>query len=263
MLLSLVISLAVIRQAAAQDFALKILNESPRHHEWVAVPQVDRQVHSFVVYPEVQGKALAVVIIHENRGLTDWVRRVPDRVAAAGYIAIAPDLLSGTGPGGGKTSDFTDSDAARQGIYKLCPEQVMADLNAATDCVTALPAANGKVAVAGFCWGGSQTFRFATDRAVLSTSFVFYGTGPEDKAAIRRITAPVYGFYGGDDARVNKTLSISTKLMKEAGKTYETVTYDGAGHAFMHRGEDKDPKETNTKAMKQAWTRWLDLLKGL
>jgi len=203
------------------------------------------------------------VIIHENRGLTDWVRSVADRVAAAGYNAIAPDLLSGSGPGDGKTSDFPDSDAAREAIYKLPQDQVTSDLHAVSDYVSSLPAANGKVAVAGFCWGGSQAFRFATDRKDLSAAFVFYGTGPDTMGAVKRITAPVYGFYGGDDARVNQTVPMTAELMKEAGKKFTTVTFEGAGHAFMRLGEEPDSSKANRNAMEQAWERWLSLLINL
>ncbi|UCF88961.1 MAG: dienelactone hydrolase family protein [bacterium] len=258
-LIALVVSVPFGSEASPKD----ILESSPRHHEWVAVKQGDREIQTVVAYPEVSGKALAVIIIHENRGLSDWVRSVADRVAAAGYIAAAPDLLSGMGPGGGKTSDFTDSDAVREALYKLAPEQITADLAAVADYVTGLPAASGKLAIAGFCWGGSQTFRFATDRQGLTAAFVFYGTGPEDAGAYGRITAPVYGFYGGDDARVNQTVPASAEEMKKAGKTYETVTYDGAGHAFMRTGEDESPKEANKKAMEQSWVRWLGILEKL
>jgi carboxymethylenebutenolidase len=244
----------------AQDIAKKILEMSPRHHEWVAVKKGDRSVDSFVVYPEVKDKALSVVIIHENRGLTDWVRSVADRVAEAGYIAIAPDLLSGMGPGGGRTSDFMDSDAAKEALYKVPQEQITADLNAVADYAANLAAANGKLVVAGFCWGGRQSFRFASDRTGLEGAFVFYGTGPDTMEAVKKISAPVYGFYGGDDARVNKTVVGTAKLMKEAGKTLEPVTYDGAGHAFMRRGEDPKPAEANREAMEKAWDRWLEIL---
>lgn len=255
-LLALAVSVPVTAMGAPKD----ILEESPRHHEWVAVNQGDREVQTFVVYPEVSNKALAVVIIHENRGLTDWVRSVADRIAAAGYIAVAPDLLSGAGPGGGRTSAFPDSDAAKEALYKLPPEQITADLNAVADYVSGLPAASGKLAVGGFCWGGSQTFRFTTNRKDLEAAFVFYGTGPKDSTAYEKITSPVYGFYGGDDARVGKTVPVSAEEMKKAGKTYEPVTYDGAGHAFMRRGEDPEPSDANRKAMEEAWTRWLKIL---
>jgi len=240
-----------------------ILEKSPRHQEWVAVKQGDREVQTFVVYPEVSDKALTVVIIHENRGLTDWVRSVADRIAAAGYIAAAPDLLSGMGPDGGRTSAFPGSDSAKEALYKLPPDQITADLNAVADFVSGFSAASGKLAVGGFCWGGSQTFRFATNRKNLEAAFVFYGTGPKEALAYGTITAPVYGFYGGDDARVNKTVPVSIEEMERAGKTYETFTFDGAGHAFMRRGEEENPKTANKKAMEESWERWLKILENL
>ncbi len=217
-------------------------------------------MQGFVVYPETKEKVPAVVVIHENMGLTDWVRSVADQLAAAGYIAIAPDLLSGMAPNGGKTSDFPDASTAREAIYKLNPDSVTADLNAVTDYVRKLPAANGKVAVAGFCWGGSQSFRFATNRGDLAAAFVFYGTGPENVAGIK---APVYGFYGGNDERVNATLPKTTEAMKQVGKRYEPVIYEGAGHGFMRSGEDPAGNETSRKAREEAWQRWRALLKTM
>jgi carboxymethylenebutenolidase len=244
----------------AQDWALKRLEDSPRHHEWVEITHGDRTVHCFLTYPESSEKTTAVIVIHENRGLTDWVRGVTDQLAEAGYIAIAPDLLSGMAPDGGKTSDYPNSDAAREGIYGLPPEQVTADLEAVRTHLTGLPASNGKVAVSGFCWGGSQSFNFATRSDQLAAAFVFYGTGPEDADAIRRIACSVHGFYGGNDARVNATIPKSQELMKEAGKTYEPVIHDGAGHGFMRSGEQPDADEANAKAREAAWKRWKELL---
>jgi carboxymethylenebutenolidase len=263
MSLLVLLALAVSAPVAALGSPMDILEKSPRHHEWVQVKQGDRVVETFVVFPEVSNKALAVVVIHENRGLTDWVRSVADRIAAAGYIAVAPDLLSGLGPDGGRTSAFSDSDAAKEALYKLPPDQITADLTAVADYATGLAAANGKLAVAGFCWGGSQTFRYSTNRKGLEAVFVFYGTGPAEAAAYEKITAPVYGFYGGDDARVGKTVPVSADEMKKAGKSYEPVTYEGAGHAFMRRGEEENPTEANLKAMEEGWKRWLGILKTL
>jgi carboxymethylenebutenolidase len=249
--------------ASAQDFAKQRLEKSPRHHEWVAIKYGNRTVHSFLVFPETKNRALAIVVIHENRGLTDWVRSLADQLAEAGYIAIAPDLLSGMGPNGGKTSDFSDADAAREAIYRLAPDQITADLNAVADYVGKLPASNGKVAVAGFCWGGSQAFRFATNRSDLVAAFVFYGAGPDNKEAISKINCPVYGFYGGSDARVNATVPRTAQLMKEAGKLFEPVTYEGAGHGFMRSGEEPNASEENKRARQEAWIRWKALLKRL
>ncbi len=256
-------ALFLLLSVHGQDWAKAQLEKSSRHQEWVEIQNGKRTVHGFVVYPEKKEKATAVVVIHENRGLTDWVRNVADQLASEGFIAIAPDLLSGMAPEGGKTSDFKSQDAASQAIYKLPPDQVTADLNAVTDYVSKLPAANGKVAVAGFCWGGGQSFRFATARKDLKAAFVFYGTGPENESEIRKINCPVYGFYGGNDARVDATIPKSTELMKKAGKTYEPVVYEGAGHGFMRAGEEPDAQAANKKAREEAWARLKKLIAGL
>lgn len=249
--------------AFAQPHVTQRLEGSPRHHEWVKVQQGDRVVHAFVAYPQVSQKVAAIIVIHENRGLTEWVWSLADQVAEAGYIAIAPDLLSGTGPDGGKTSDFPSEDAAREGIYKLPPDQVTADLKAVAEYGAKLPAANGKVAVGGFCWGGMQSFRFAVSSPSIAAAYVFYGTGPENPEDVARIKAPVYGFYGGDDARVNATIPKSRELMKAAGKSYDPVVYEGAGHAFMRLGEEPQATPANKKARDKGWARWKELLKKL
>jgi carboxymethylenebutenolidase len=254
------VTLMLALPAAAQDWAREVLNKSPRHHEWVEVKHGDRVVHSFVVYPESKTKTAVVVVIHENQGLTDWVRTVADQLAANGYIAVAPDLLSGKAPGGGKTSDFPDATAARDAIRALDPALVTQDLNAVVEYAKKIPAANGKVAVGGFCWGGAQTFRFATNNKDIAAAFVFYGTSPEDVAGV---TAPVYGFYGGNDERVNATIPKSKEMMAAAGKKYDPVIYEGAGHGFMRSGMQPDATEPNKKAREESWQRWLELLKAL
>jgi carboxymethylenebutenolidase len=250
--------------AFAQDWAKQSLDKSPRHQEWVQIKHDNRVVHAFIVYPETKGKATAVVLIHEIFGLSDWMRSMADQVAAAGYIAIAPDLLSGFGPNGGKSSDFPDRDAVVQAVFKLDPDTVTADLNATADYVKKLPSANGKVAVGGFCWGGGQTFRLATNRHDLSAAFVFYGPAPKDVAAI---TAPVYGFYGEKDNHITPAVPAAADAMKQAGKKYDPVTYDGAGHGFMRSGQDpagKEPEhEANQKAREQAWQKWMSVMKSL
>jgi carboxymethylenebutenolidase len=246
---------------SAQDWAKARLDKSPRHLEWVKLKQGKREVNSFIAYPEVKDKATAVVVIHEIFGLTDWARGVTDQLAEAGYIAIAPDLLSGAAANGGGTSDFKDGDAVRKAITSLPADQVTADLNAAVEYAAKLPACNGKVVVAGFCWGGGQSFRFATDNKDIKAAFVFYGTGPEKAEDIGRIKCPVYGFYAGNDARVNATIDKTTELMKDAKKTYEPVTYEGAGHGFMRAGEAPDASEANKKGRDESWKRWKELLK--
>jgi carboxymethylenebutenolidase len=244
--------------ANAQDWAQAKLKQSSRHREWVTVKHDGRSVETFVVYPESKDKKPVVVIIHEIFGLSDWAQELADEVAEAGYIAVAPDLLSGMAPGGGRTPDFS-GDKVTEAVSHLNPEQVTADLNAVADYGLKLPASNGKLYVAGFCWGGGQTFRFATNRADLSGAFVFYGP-PPDKDAMARIKAPVYGFYAGNDERIGATIPDAIAGMKAAGKTYEPVTYEGAGHGFMRAGEAPDAKEADRKARTDAWARWKSLL---
>ncbi len=260
--------------APPPNWAKQAVEKSPRHREWVNVKNGPRTVSAFVVYPEVKNKATAVVVIHEIFGMSDWVQMLADELADAGTIAIAPDLLSGMGPNGGGTSSFADGTAVGKAIRDLPPDQITADLNAVADYVAKLPAANGKVAVAGFCWGGSQSFRFATNRPTLAAAFVFYGTGPETAEAIAAIHAPVYGFYAGNDARVGATVPRTMEMMTAAKKDFSAVTYEGAGHGFMRAGDappppaDADEKARdayagNKKARDESWTRWKGILKKL
>ena len=265
-LLGLLAALAFVTSAVhAQDWAKARLEKSPRHLEWITIKHGNREVKCWVAYPESKEKATAVVIIHEIFGLSDWVRGMADQLAEAGYIAIAPDFLTGSGPNGGGTESLGGADGARGKIGGIPADQITADLNAAVDYVKKLPACNGKVAVGGFCWGGTQTFRFVTNNKDkdVKAGFVFYGSGTDKPEEIARIGVPVHGFYGGNDARVNATIPKSTDLMKTAGKTYEPVVYDGAGHGFMRAGEDPAGSAENKKAREDGWKRWKDLLKKL
>jgi len=278
-----------------QDWAKEKLAKSPRHREWVKIKNGTREVNSFIVYPEVSKKATAVVVIHEIFGMSDWVQQMTDELAEAGYIAIAPDLLSGMGPNGGGTADVATkgSNAVGQAIRALPPDQIASDLNAVADYVSKLPAANGKVAVGGFCWGGSTTFFFATRRPSLKAAFVFYGSAPNDnaqgqpytvdKAALAKIGAPVYGFYAENDMRIDATVPPTVDAMKELKKIYDPVTYAGAGHGFMRAGEPNNPApaaaapdadeaaakkaandqamyKANRKAHDDAWARWMAIM---
>jgi carboxymethylenebutenolidase len=256
-LLTLMI-LGLAQVASAQDWAKEKLAKSPRHSEWVSVKYNGRSVETFVVYPESKDKRPVVLIIHEIFGMSDWVEDLADQVAAAGYIAVAPDLLSGMGPDGGRSSSFAEG-KTMEAVSKLPPDQVTADLNAVADYGKKIPAANGKLFVGGFCWGGGQTFRFATNRGDLSAAFVFYGP-PPDKDAMARINVPVYGFFAGSDARIGAMIPDAITNMKAAGKTFDPVTYDGAGHGFMRAGEAPDANDANKKARADAWERWKTLL---
>jgi carboxymethylenebutenolidase len=257
------IACLVAANLSAQDWAKARLEKSPRHGEWVTVKHDNREVKCFITYPEVKDKATAVIVIHEIFGLSDWVRGVTDQLAEAGYIAIAPDLLSGTAPGGGGTDALGGMDNVRKAIMSLPADQITSDLNAVADYVKKLPSCNGKLAVAGFCWGGGQSFRYATNNKELKAAFAFYGTAPESETDLARINCPVYGFYGENDNRVDATIPRTAEAMKKEGKNYEPVTYSGAGHGFMRAGEDPSGNAANKKAREDAWKRLKDLLKKL
>jgi carboxymethylenebutenolidase len=259
--LPLLLSLLAL-PAQAQEWAKAALEKSPRHREFVTIQHDGRSLQAYVVYPEVSHKATVVVLIHEIFGLTDWAKEMADELAAAGYIVVAPDLLSGLGPNGAGSADFPGREASMKAVSGLDPNGVTADLNASADYGKKLPSANGKLAVVGFCWGGGKTFLFATHRKDLAAAFVFYGPPPPD---VTTITAPVYGFYAGNDARISSTIPDTTAAMKAAGKKYDPVVYDGAGHGFMREGEDPSPDTTpaNKKARAEAFTRLTTMLKQI
>lgn len=258
---ALLIATFTVFFAQAQDWAKSRLDASPRHHEYVQLKDGARTVDAFVVYPEVKTKAPVVILIHEIFGLTDWAKEMADELAAQGFIVVAPDLLSGFGPNGGGSSAFPSQDATIKAVSGLDANVVNTDLDAAADYAKKIPAGNGKIGTVGFCWGGGKSFAFATHRKDLSAAFVFYGPGPAD---VTTITAPVYGFYAGEDARIGATIPATAAAMKAAGKKYDPVTYDGAGHGFMRAGED--PNNTvpgNKTAREQGLTRLVTLLKAM
>jgi carboxymethylenebutenolidase len=280
----------------AQAWARAALDKSPRHGEFVTLTEASgRKLQVWVVYPQVKDKAPVVVMIHEIFGLSDWARDMADEVAAAGYIVVEPDLLSGFGPAAGAmpapasgapmdhapmqmgqsgagsamvpaepggTAAFPDQSAVVKAVSSLPDTQVLTDLDAAEDYGKKLPSANGKVYIAGFCWGGGKSFLFATHRSDLSAAFVFYGP-PPPAAAMKNITAPVYGFYAGNDARISATIPQAEADMKAAGKSYDPVVYDGAGHGFMRAGEAPDADAPNSAARAQGFRRLVALLGGV
>lgn len=240
-----------------KDFGKDRLNSSPRHAEWVDLKSGDRTIKAFVVYPESKTKTPAVLVIQEVFGLTDWLRSLCDELAENGVIAIAPDLLSG--------QKYEDGDAAVKATHSLPKEQVISDLNTAADYALKIPACNGTLAVCGFCWGGGWAFDYAHMNPKLKAAYSFYGVAVDTPEDAGKVVCPVYGFYGGNDARVNATIPKGEQLMKAAGKKYEPVIYDGAGHGFMRSGEPGNPnkREGDVKARNEASARWKMLLKQL
>jgi len=241
-----------------KDFGKDRLNSSSRHAEWVDLKAGDQTIKAFVVYPERKEKTPVVIVIQEIFGVTDWLRSLCDELAENGVIAIAPDFLKG--------QKFEDGDGASKATSALKPDEIKTVLDATSDyALTKIPAANGKLAVCGFCRGGGWTFNYASENSKLRAAYSFYGTALDDPAKIGKIACPVYGFYGENDERVNATIPKAEELMKGAGKKYEPVIYKGAGHGFMRSGEKSNPnfREGDGKARDEAWARWKTLLKEL
>lgn len=245
----------------SEEQARAALEKSPRHGEYVDIklPSGGAPIRTWIVYPERKDKAGVVILIHEIYGLSDWLRGVADQLARDGFIAVAPDLISGLGPGGGGTEAAASRDDVVKLVRGLSPEDATARLNAVRDYAVKLPAANGRSATLGFCWGGTRSFAYAAAQPGLDAAVVFYGTAPEAAADLARIKAPVLGHYGGDDARVTSTVEPTEAGMKKLGKTYEPHTYDGAGHGFLRAQSDRSG--ANLKATQQAWPRTLAFLR--
>ena len=244
-----------------QTYATAQLEHSPRHHEWIKLKSNGRDLSCFITYPESSKSAIVILLIHENRGLNDWARSMADQLSEAGYIVVAPDLISGISSEYEKTMDYPNSDQARTSIYALEQPEVLNDLDAVFTYAENMPAGTGQVAVMGFCWGGSQTFTYAAHNDRLLAAMVFYGTGPKNEALYENITAPIYGFYGGSDQRVNATLPASEAAMKQYQKQYEYEIYEGAGHAYMRSGDDPNGSQENVSARDKSWQRIKAILK--
>ena len=263
------LSVALLNQAGAPardpslppsaEQAKAALDASPRHGEYVNVPMAGGPaLKTWISYPERKDKAGVVIVIQEVFGLTDWLRGVADQLAKEGFIAVAPDMVSGFGPGGGGTDSVGSRDDVVALVHKITPDEVMRRLNAVYDYARKIPAGNGKIATVGFCWGGGQSFAYAGAQPALAAAVAFYGTSP-DSAVLGVIQAPVLGHYGGDDARVDATVPPAQTEMKRLGKSYEVHTYEGAGHGFLRDQSGRDG--ANLKATQQAWPRTVVFLK--
>lgn len=226
------------------------LQASTRHAEWAMIPIASGSTDSiaaFVVYPERRDKAPVVVVVHEIFGLSTWVRSVADQLAADGFIAIAPDLLSIER--GGATTDSLPYDQARTMIRSVTPDKMNAMVAAVGRYGMALPAAAKSYGVVGYCWGGSAAFNHAVFSAPgMSASVAYYGSAPA-AADVAKIRIPVLGLYGENDQRVNATIAYTDSTMKAIGGTYVSRIYTGAGHGFL-RAQDQP---ANAEAAKQAW----------
>jgi carboxymethylenebutenolidase len=242
-----------------ENTARQRLDSTPRHGEYVDVKAADgTAIRTFVVYPERKDKTGVVVIIHEIFGLSDWIRGVADQLAAEGFIAVAPDLVSGLGPNGGGTESAASRDSVVAMVRALTPDMYDARFAAVRDYALKIPAANGKFATIGFCWGGGKSFLAAASAPTPAASVVYYGVSP-DSATLPMVKAPVQAHYGGDDARVDATIPPAQTALKALKRTYDVHVYDGAGHGFLRQQDGRDG--ANMKATEQAWPQTIAFLK--
>ena len=225
------------------------LQASPRHGEWAMIRTGPTDsVRAWVVYPERSTKAPVVVVVHEIYGLSTWVRGVADQLAADGFIAIAPDLLTGKAPLEGDTLTQSVATAA---IRTLKQEDVQRQIESVARYGMALPAASAQYGVVGFCWGGSTSFAHAVESPRgLGAAVVYYGTSPATPE-LQRVKVPVLGLYAGDDDRVNATVPAADTALRTLGRVYEPHIFPGAGHGFLRAQEGKEG--ANLRASVEAW----------
>jgi carboxymethylenebutenolidase len=212
-------------------------------------------VGGYLTRPKGDGPLPAIVVIHENQGLTDHIRDVARRLAKAGYVALAPDLLSRQGG----TKSFADGPAAIAGIGKLNEENITSDLTGAINYLKgqSFVRAN-KIGVTGFCWGGGNTLLIATRNKDLAAAVVYYGRNPKNLDDLQNITAVVLGNYGEKDEPITSQVPKLEEAMKKYGKSFEYKIYPGAPHAFNN---DTNPQRYQAEAAKEAWSRTLEFFK--
>jgi carboxymethylenebutenolidase len=241
----------------ADPYVDEALKTSPRHGEWVdiKVPGEAAPIKSYVVYPVRTGKAGVVVVIHEIFGMTPWVQGVADELAKDGFIAIAPDLLSGMGPDGGGTESL--GQGVGQAIRGLTPEVRATKLDAVMAYGRSIPSSNGKTGVVGFCWGGGSSLLYAIAQPKLNAAVMYYGPAPTqpgsaalDLSGLPKINAPILAHYPSTDPRTLDSAQPISDEMKKLGKSFEFHVYDGATHGFMHQRSEAD-----TRAAVESWPR--------
>ena len=236
--------------------AASTVAHSTLRHEWVDIPAGKTKLHTWIEYPKDEAKAPVVILMHYEAGLDILQRALADQLALDGFIAVAPDLLSGRGPKGGNFDAFAFPDEALRANLKIPPAEALRLYKAAYDYAAKLPRASGKIASLGCSLGGTLSFRFAAETPGLSAAVVFYGMPPAD-ALLAKIKAPVLGLYGGDDDPVDATIEPTAAAMKKLGKSFESHVYPGATHAFL----TYQAEGLNGAGTAEGWTTAIDFLK--
>ncbi len=207
-------------------------------------------IRAYLARPKGTAKLPAVVVIHENRGLTPHIEDVARRAALEGFVALAPDLLS---PLGGAPAD---EDAARQMFAKVNPATALTDLVAAVSYLKVRADASGKIGCIGFCWGGGMANNLAVSVPELAAAVPFYGIQPA-AADVPKIRAKLLLHYASNDDRVNAGVPAYEAALKAAGLSYTKHVYEGAQHAFHN---DTAGARYNKVAAELAWRRTVEFL---
>jgi carboxymethylenebutenolidase len=247
----------------ADPYVADLLKTSPRHGEWVDIKTGSgATVKAWVEYPAASGKVGVVIVIHEIFGLTDWVRGVADQVAKEGFIAIAPDLISGMGPNGGGSAEL-GTQGSGVVIRNLTNDERAARLDAVMAYGKTIPSSNGKTGVVGFCWGGGSSLSYAISQPGLNAAVMYYGPAPTlpnsatpDLSGLPKVVAPILAHYPSTDQRTLSTAQPISDEMKKLGKSFEFHVYDAATHGFMHQRSEADYKATV-----ESWPRTVDFFK--
>lgn len=222
----------------------------------VKYPSTDgASISGYLTRPKKAGRGPAIIVIHQQTGINDYIRDVARRLAKAGYVALAPDLLSRQGG----TASLPTPASRAAGIGKLDEETLTKDLTGAVNYLKgqSFVRAN-RIGVVGFCWGGGNVLLIATRNRDLAASVVFYGDNPSNLDDVKNIAGPVLGLYGEEDKRITSAVPKLAEAMKKHGKSFEYKVYPGAKHAFH---EDSRPERYHAEAAKDAWNRALEFFK--
>jgi carboxymethylenebutenolidase len=213
------------------------------HSEYVKFLSGKDTVKAYIAYPERPQPAPAVIVIHEIFGMSDFIRQMTEQLAKDGFVAIAPDLLSHRG------GTPASQDSARKLIAALNSDTITADLDATRAYLKTVKATRSDdIGVIGFCWGGGQSFRYATNAPALKAFVVCYGPSP-NPADMANIRAKGLGVYGENDARIDADLPAAAAAMRSAGKDYPYKVYPGVGHGFLRTREKPEVADSAWSAV--------------
>jgi carboxymethylenebutenolidase len=235
--------------------------QSPSESLWLKYGE--RELKCLVFPPPDSSLATGLILVHEEWGLTDWVKSISGQIAAEGYLVIVPDLLSGHKAEKDLLPDFVNEDVIRTALLSVDREQIMSDLDESYKYLKTQGSFNGKIAIIGFSWGGTQAFLYLARNPGLSAGYIFYGISPKNKKELSGIQSPVFGFYGEYDSRVNSSIEDTERKMHKLGKVFQPYIIHGGGHGFMRSGERLGATEDNIKARTAGWNKLMELLAGI